>query len=82
MVAGTRTIRITVASRKIATAMPTPSIFTTTSTSVAKPRKTATMIAAALVITFPVEASPRITLPCASPVASQSSRTRDRRNTS
>ena len=70
MVAGTRTIRTTVASSRIATAMPTPSIFTTTSTSVAKPRKTATMIAAALEMTLPVEARPRTTLPCGSPVLS------------
>ena len=44
-----------VASRVIATAMPTPSCLTTTSTSLAKPRKTATMIAAAAEITRPVD---------------------------
>ena len=82
MVAGTRTIRTSVASSTIATAMPTPSIFTTTSTSPAKPRKTATMIAAALEMTRPVEASPRTTLPRGSPVCSQSSRTRESRKTS
>ena len=62
--------------------MPKPSILTTTSVSVAKPRKTATMIAAAAEITRPVEASPRTTLARASPVASQSSRIRESRKTS
>ena len=70
MVAGTRTMRTTVASSRIAEAMPTPSIFSRTSTSVAKPRKTATMIAAAQEITLPVAARPRTTLPWGSPVAS------------
>ena len=82
IVAGTRTIRTRVASRAIATAIPTPSCLTTTSTSVAKPRKTATMIAAAAEITRPVEESPRTTLPWASPVSSQSSRIRESRKTS
>ena len=54
IVAGTRTIRTSVASSAIATAMPTPSCLTTTSTSLAKPRKTATMIAAAAEMTRPV----------------------------
>lgn len=59
IVAGTRTIRTSVASSMIATAIPTPSCLTTTSTSVAEPRKTATMIEAAAEITRPVEERPR-----------------------
>ena len=82
IVAGTRTIRTAVASSTIATAIPKPSILTTASASVAKPRNTATMIAAADEMTRPVEARPRTTLPRASPVRSQSSRTRESRNTS
>ena len=49
--------------------MPTPIIFTVGSASSAKPRNTAIMIAAALVITRPVDASPRTTLRRGSPVA-------------
>ena len=82
IVAGTRTIRTTVASRTIATAMPKPSCLTTVSASVAKPRKTTTMIAAAEEITRPVAARPRSTLAVASPVCSQNSRIRESRNTS
>ena len=40
------------------------------------------MIAAALEMTRPVADRPRTTLPCASPVRSQSSRIRESRNTS
>ena len=82
MVAGTRTIRTTVASSAIAVAIPSPSIFTVTSTSLAKPRNTATMIAAAAEITRPVDDSPLTTLSRASPLSSQCSRTRESRNTS
>ncbi len=70
------------ASSTIATAMPKPSCLTTVSASVAKPRNTTTMIAAAEEMTRPVEARPRSTLPLASPVRSQSSRIRESRNTS
>ena len=67
---------------RTAVAIPTPIILTTTPGSRAKPTKTAIMMAAALVITRPVEARPRTTLPRASPVASQSSRIRESRKTS
>jgi hypothetical protein len=82
IVAGTSTRRTTVASMRTATAIPTPIIFTVTFGSSAKPTNTAIMIAAALVMTRPVAARPRTTLPCGSPVASQSSRIRESRNTS
>ncbi len=68
--AGTSTRRTTVASRRIATPSPKPSILTRVPISVAKPRKTSTMIAAAAVMTPLVAASPRATLPRASPVRS------------
>ena len=62
--------------------MPTPMVLTVTSGSVAKPRNTAIMIAAALLMTRAVAPSPRTTASLASPVTSQASRTRDSRNTS
>lgn len=82
MVAGTRTSRTTVASRAIATAIPRPSILIMGVGSNANPTNTATMIAAADEITRPVLASPVTTLAAASPVRTQSSRTRDSRKTS
>ena len=70
IVAGTRTSRTTVASSRIATPSPKPSILIRVPDSVTKPRKTSTMIAAAAVMTPLVAASPRATLPRASPVRS------------
>ena len=68
--AGTRIIRTRVASRKIAVAIPKPSILMIVLPSLTNPRNTATMIAAAAVITVPVAVRPRATLPCGSPVRS------------
>ena len=66
----------------IAADMPTPIILITTLGSKAKPRKTATMISAAEVITRAVVASPSTTLPLLSPVRRNASRTLLSRNTS
>jgi len=82
IVAGTRTSRITVASRSTATASPTPIIFTTTSPDRVNDRKTLTMMAAAALMTRAVEASPRTTLSRPSPSRNHSSRTRESRKTS
>src|SRR5688500_4266156 len=59
--AGTSTIRTTVASRKIAVAIPAPISFRKISSLTASARKTTTMIAAAEVITRAVLASPSAT---------------------
>ena len=61
MTAGTRTIRTSVASSRIAAASPTPNSFRNTSGAARKARKTTTMIAAAAVITRAVFASPSAT---------------------
>ena len=82
IVAGTRTIRTTVASIAIAVASPSPIIFTNGDGSVTKLRKTTTMISAPEVMTRPVDASPRATDSALSPVALYASRMRDTRKTS
>jgi hypothetical protein len=61
MSAGTSTIRTTVASRKIAVAIPTPSSLRKISSLTARARKTATMIVAAAVIARAVFARPSAT---------------------
>lgn len=69
MVAGTRIIRTTVASRKMAVASPRPSILTTGSVPSTNPTKTDTMMSAAEVITRAVDARPCTTARSLSPVA-------------
>src|SRR5918995_2632507 len=80
--AGTSTIRTTVASTRIAVAIPTPISLRKTSVLKTKARKTTTLIAAAAVITRAVFARPSETALCVSPVRWYSSRIRERRNTS
>jgi len=63
-------------------AIPTPIAFTTTMRARAKAAKTATMIAAALVIRLPVRSRPSATLRRLSPVRCHSSRMRERSRTS
>ena len=82
MVAGTSTMRTTVASTRTAVASPSPSIFSDGTGLATKLRKTATMMSAAEVTTRPVPASPRATASVLSPVRAYSSRIRDSRNTS
>ena len=82
MVAGTRTRRTTVASRKIAVARPSPIILIPGSSPSMKPKKTAIMMSAALVITRPVRAMARTTDASLSPVSWYSSRTLLSRKTS
>ena len=69
MVAGTSTIRMTVASTAMAVARPSPIIFTNGDGSLTKLRKTTIMISAPEVMTRPVAASPRATDSALSPVA-------------
>lgn len=82
IVAGTSISRTTVASTKTATASPSPIIFTVGSGLVTKERNTAIMISAADVMTRAVFASPIATASRLFPDLSNSSRIRDRRNTS
>src|SRR3954468_18532839 len=82
IVAGTSTSRMTVASRKTATARPSPIILTTGSLDSVKARKTLTMMAAAAVMTRAVAVNPRTTLPRLSPPSRHSSRNLESRNTS
>src|SRR5699024_8315917 len=82
MIAGTSSIRTIDASISTATAIPTASIFTAGSSAKTKLVKTATMTAAAVVMTRPVAPNPMATLVAASPVRSHSSWTRDSKNTS
>ena len=79
---GTSSIRTTVASMKIADAMPTPITLRTTSGLGMNAANTATMIAAAAVMTRPVPASPSRMARWLSPVRSHASRIRLTRNTS
>jgi Major Facilitator Superfamily len=80
--AGTRTMRTTVASTRIAVAMPIPRSLRKTSSATTKARKTATMIAAAAVITRAVLARPSATARLVRPSRRYSSRTRESRKTS
>ena len=82
IVAGTSTMRTTVASTNTAVARPMPASLRNTASSITKAPNTVTMIAAAAVITRAVLASPSATARRLSPVRTYSSRTRDRRNTS
>ncbi len=82
MLAGSSTIRTTVASTRIAVASAMPIILISTSGSAANPANTATMMAAALVTTLAVEPSPPSTARCASRPRVHSSRMRDMMNTS
>jgi hypothetical protein len=58
MLAGTRMPRIRVASMRTANASPTPSCLSGVTSDSANPRNTAIMMAAALLITRPVRATP------------------------
>lgn len=69
MVAGTSTSLTTVASIRIATARPSPSIFTVGSSPSTNPENTETMISAAHVMTRAVLASPCTIASWASPVS-------------
>ena len=80
--AGTSSRRTTVASMKIAAAMPTPITLRTTSGEGMKAAKTATMMAAAAVITRPVPARPPRMACSLLRVRSQPSRIRLTRKTS
>jgi len=83
IVAGTRTIRTSVASTRTAVARPRPNSFSTRIGSLMmKDPNTQTMIAAAAVITRAVAASPSGTAVALSPVRRNSSRMRESRNTS
>ena len=75
-------MRTTVASMRIATARPRPSIFSDGIGLATKLRKTTTMISAAEVTTRPVPARPRATDSALSPVRSYSSLMRESRKTS
>ena len=79
---GTSTSRTTVASSAIATAPPSAIIWIAGIPVAMNEAKTATMIAAALVIVAALDASPSATAPRLSPVSSKRSRTRESRNTS
>jgi hypothetical protein len=82
MTDGTRSIRTIVASMKIAEAMPTPMTLRMTSALGMNAANTATMMAAAAVITRPVPASPSTIARWLSRVRSQDSRMRLTRKTS
>ena len=82
MTAGTSSIRTIVASMKMADAMPMPITLRTMSGLGMKAAKTATMIAAAAVMTRPVPARPSRMARWLSRVRSQASRIRLTRNTS
>src|SRR5919204_503855 len=82
MSAGTSTMRTTVASTRIAVAIPIPSSLRKISPLVTKARKTTTMIAAAAVMTRAVLARPSETARAVSRCPRYSSRTRESRNTS
>jgi hypothetical protein len=75
-------MRTTVASTRIATASPSPICLVETFGAITMDRNTATMMAAAAVITRAVRDSPRATAAALSPEESYSSRTRESRNTS
>ena len=80
--AGTSSNRTTVASRKIAVAIPTPMTFRITSGLGTNATNTAIMMAAAAVITRAVPAKPSVTARWLSPVRTHASRIRLTRNTS
>ena len=82
IVAGTNTIRMMVASTKIAVASPSPIILVTGSSLNTNPRNTEIMMSAADVMTRAVLAMPWMTAASLSPVRRYSSRTRESRNTS
>ena len=82
IVAGTSTIRTTVASMKIAAASPMPNILPKTSLPSTKERKTVIITAAPAVMTLADLARPSATASALSPVLSYSSLIRDSRNTS
>ena len=82
MVAGTTTMRMTVASRATATARPKPNILISGVSPRTKDAKTLIMMSAAAVITRAEVAMPPTTLPVGSPVDTHSSRTRERMKTS
>ena len=82
MTAGTSSIRTTVASMKMAAAMPTPITLRNTSGLGMNAANTATMIAAAAVMTRPVPASPSTMARLLSRVRTHVSRIRLTRNTS
>jgi hypothetical protein len=82
MTAGTRSMRTIVASMKMADAMPTPMTLRTRSGLGTKAAKTATMMAAAAVMTRPVPASPSTMARPLSFVRSHASRIRLTRKTS
>ncbi len=80
--AGMRMLRMTTASRKTAVAIATPKSLRTRSSPAAKEAKTATMTAAAAVMTRPVLASPSRTAALASSRCCHSSWMRETRKTS
>ncbi len=82
MVAGTSTIRTSVASMNTALARPRPNSLSTRMSPSTNEPKTHTMIAAAAVMTRAVPARPSATEVALLPVRSHSSRTRDSRKTS
>ena len=82
MTAGTSSIRITVASMRIAAAMPIPMTFKAMSVLGMNAANTAIMIAAAAVMTRAVPARPLTMAWVLLPVASQVSRIRATRKTS
>ena len=82
IVAGTRIMRTSVASRSTATASPTPNILPMGSSPRTKAPNTLIMISAAEVMTLAVLDRPSTTDVWLSPDATYSSRTRDSRNTS
>ena len=82
IVAGTSTIRTSVASTNIAVARPMPNILRNTWSPSTNEPNTHTMIAAAAVMTRAVSARPSATEVALSPVRAYSSRIRDSRKTS
>ncbi|GIU98950.1 MAG: hypothetical protein KatS3mg014_0566 [Actinomycetota bacterium] len=82
IVAGTSTIRTSVASMSTATARPNPIIFTVVLSFSRNARNTAIITSAAEVMTRAVERIPTATLSTVSRSTRYSSRTRERRNTS
>ena len=82
MVAGTTIMRTMVASSATATASPMPNILISGDSPRTNEAKTLIMMSAAAVMTRAETAMPCTMLPVGSPEASQSSRTRERMNTS
>ena len=80
--AGTSSMRTTVASSRTASARPRPNSFAVRSSSSTNEPNTTTMMAAAAVMTRAVAARPSATALAESPVLSYSSRTRESRKTS